>query len=59
MNDKTPVCEISYRKIKGMDVVQCFVDGFLFDESTNIHGTWYPIDTECGELFIDYPETVH
>jgi hypothetical protein len=60
MNElETQSCEITYRKVRGIKVVQCFVDGLLFDESTKVHGTWYPIDTENGELYYDEPETIH
>lgn len=55
----TTHCEITYRKVRGLKVVQCFVDGLLFDESTNVHGIWYPIDTECGELHYNDPEIIH
>lgn len=58
-HDEPLHCEINYPTIKGVKVVQCFIDGEIFDESIKIHGKWYPIDTEAGEVYYDDPEIIH
>ena len=57
-DDEPLNCEISYRKVKGVNVVQSFINGELFDEFINIHGRWYWIDTETGHVD-SVPEEIH
>ena len=58
-DDEPLNCEINYRSVKGVNVVQSFINGELFDESINIHGKWYDFDSEAGEVNMDYAEEIH
>lgn len=58
-DDEPLNCEINYRSVKGVNVVQSFINGELFDESINIHGKWYEFDSEVGEVYMDYAEPIH